>query len=175
MFPVQWNMMMKSGFILVLVILIGVWFFMYHESEYRENMNTYSPSMHNLEGKQEEINIPPTFYDASTGTLQSGPEYTPSPLLSPWYKAYTGNMQNHYLLDDGAGGSAGLQFNMCSKSCCKEQYPLPFKMPVDSAVCASKSEFVPSGYMCNNAWQDTGCVCLTKKQANFIGGRGGNA
>jgi hypothetical protein len=95
--------------------------------------------------------------------------------MSPWYQAYTGNLKNYYLLDDGAGGSAGLQFNMCSKSCCSEQYPLPFKMPVDSAVCASKSEFVPNNYMCNNAWQDTGCVCMTKDQANFIGSRGGNA
>jgi hypothetical protein len=129
---------------------------------------------HSMELKQPDIDIPPTFFDAGSGTVMSGPEFVPNQFMSPWYKAYTGNLQNYYLLDDGENGMAGLQFNQCSKSCCSEQYPLPFKMPVDSSVAASKDEFVPTNYTCNNAWQDSGCVCMTKKQANFIGSRGGN-
>jgi hypothetical protein len=130
---------------------------------------------HATELKQPDLQIKPTFFDAGSGVIMSGQEFIPTQFLSPWYKAYTGNVKNQYLLDDGAGGSAGLQFNMCSKSCCSEQYPLPFKMPVDSAICNSKDKFVPNNYTCNNAWQDSGCVCMTEEQADFIGSRGGNA
>ncbi len=132
-------------------------------------------SSHATEYKQEDTYVKPQIFDAGSGTIMSGPEFIPSQYLSPWYQAYTGNLKNYYLLDDGAGGSAGLQFNMCSKACCSEQYPLPFKMPVDSAVCANKDNFVPNNYMCNNAWEDSGCVCMTKEQADLIGSRGGNA
>jgi hypothetical protein len=48
-------------------------------------------------------------------------------------------------------------------------------MPIDSTVCGSKDEFIPTNYSCNNAWQDSGCVCMTKKQSNFLGNRGNNA
>lgn len=159
-------------FLLIILYLIARYF---SKTEHLDNISGLSPEGHATEGKQEDINIKPTFYDAGSGNVISGPDFIPSQFLSPWYQAYTGDMKNHYLLDDGAGGSAGLQFNKCSKSCCSEQYPLPFKMPVEADVCADKSEFVPTNYMCNNAWQDSGCVCMTKEQANFIGSRGGNA
>lgn len=139
-----------------------------------EKMTVEAPS-HKTDIKQEDIKVTPEFYDAGSGVVMSGPEYIPSQFLSPWYQAYTGNMKNYYLLDDGEGGSAGLQFNQCSKACCSDQWPTPFKMPAESSVCEDKNEFVPNNYTCNNAWQDTGCVCLTKHQAEFIGGRGGNA
>jgi hypothetical protein len=140
-----------------------------------KNPFSLTPAGHAMETRQFETPIQPQIFDAGSGTLMAGPEFVPSQLLSPWYQAYTGNLKNYYLLDDGKGGDAGLNFNMCSKSCCSDQYPLPFKMPVDKDVCDNKSEFVPTNYMCNNAWQDTGCVCLTKNQANFLGSRGGNA
>lgn len=130
---------------------------------------------HVTETKLTDTPIQPKIYDAGSGTIMDGPDLVPSKYLSPWYQAYTGNLKNYFLLDDGKDGMAGLQYNQCSKSCCSDQYPLPFKMPVDSNVCASKDEFVPTNYMCNNAWQDTGCICLTKEQANFLGSRGGNA
>lgn len=145
------------------------------EHENLTNVPQNTAPAHAIDGKQEDIPIKPAIFDAGSGAIMSGSEFAPSQFMSPWYQAYTGDMKNHYLLDDGAGGNLGLQFNKCSKSCCSEQYPLPFKMPVDSDVCDSKSEFVPNNYTCNNAWQDTGCVCMTKDQANFIGSRGGNA
>jgi len=80
-----------------------------------------------------------------------------------------------YLLDDGASGTMGLHTNLCSKSCCSEQYPLPFKMRHEPSVCKNKNNFVPSNLMCNNAWQDVGCLCLTKDQASFLATRGGNS
>jgi len=148
------------------------------QTEKLENVvgiDTIEPPSHAMETKPEDIPVQPQIFDSGSGSVMSAQDFVPSQFLSPWYKAYTGNMKNYYLLDDGEGGDAGLQYNMCSKSCCGEQYPLPFQMPVDSEVCANKSDFVPNNYMCNNAWQDTGCVCMTKKQAGFIGSRGGNA
>lgn len=130
---------------------------------------------HEMELKQSEIPIRPAFYDAGSGVLMDGGEFTPKELLSPWYQTYTGNVKQQYILDDGGNGSNGLHYNMCSKACCSEQYPLPFKLPFEERVCLNKQKFVPSPYMCNNAWQDTGCVCMTKGQSDFIGGRGNNA
>ncbi len=78
-------------------------------------------------------------------------------------------------LNDGANGNMGMGFNLCSKSCCSAQYPPPFGLPVDPLVCESKQEFVPSTYTCNNGWQDSGCLCMTKEQALFLNTRGNNA
>lgn len=166
-----------SAIMLVIIIVMALIYRNKNKTvEKLENVEmTASESVIETDVKQEETPIKPTMFDAGSGSIMSGPEFIPSQFLSPWYQAYTGNLKNYYLLDDGEGGSAGLQFNMCSKSCCGDQYPTPFKTEVDSEVCNSKSEFVPNNYTCNNAWNDSGCVCMTKKQANFIGSRGGNA
>ena len=71
-----------------------------------------------------------------------------------------------------------LNFGLCSKSCCTQQYPLPFSLPADKFVqqaIAEGKEFVPSNYTCNNSWQDTGCMCMTKKDAKLLSARGMNA
>lgn len=133
------------------------------------------PVVNAIELKQPPIPIRPAFYDAGSGVVMAGSEFTPKELLSPWYQTFTGKIPNHFILDDGAEGAKGLHFNMCSKACCSEQWPLPFKMPHEERVCNNKDKFVPSPYFCNNAWQDSGCVCMTKDQSDFIGGRGKNA
>jgi len=81
---------------------------------------------------------------------------------------------NYYLLDDGANGMMSIRNNLCSPSCCSDQYPTSFKLRPDENVCASKGNFVPSSYMCNNSYQDSGCLCMTKEQSNFLSTRGGN-
>lgn len=82
--------------------------------------------------------------------------------------------ENYYFLDDGADGKMSIQHNLCSRSCCSEQYPPPFKLKYDSYVCKNKDKFVPSQVMCNNTFQDSGCLCMTKEQAEFLTSRGGN-
>jgi len=82
---------------------------------------------------------------------------------------------NYYFLDDGAEGSMSIQHNLCSKSCCSDQYPTPHKLRYDPMVCKNKDQFVPSRVMCANDFQDSGCLCMTKKQANFLSSRGGNS
>jgi hypothetical protein len=66
------------------------------------------------------------------------------------------------------------QYNVCSKACCTPQYPTPFSVPVDPMTCGSIGDFVPSNYTCNNGWQDTGCLCLTREQSDFLNNRGNN-
>lgn len=81
---------------------------------------------------------------------------------------------DNYFIDIGEPGLS-LSNAMCSKSCCSPQYPIPFSLPTDKMVCESNEKYVPSGITCNNGWQDTGCLCMTEKQAVFLATRGQNA
>lgn len=81
---------------------------------------------------------------------------------------------NYYFLDDGADGKYSIQHNNCSKNCCSSQWPLPFKMKKDPYLCQNKDQFVGSNIFCNNAYNDSGCLCLEKSQAQFLYTRGKN-
>lgn len=108
-------------------------------------------------------------------TLIDGPGYEKPEMDMPYYDGYDNSLpSNYYYLDDGANGEMSVQHNLCSKSCCSEQWPTPFKQKHDPNVCANKDEYVPSNIMCNNSYQDSGCMCLTKKQGRFLYNRGGN-
>jgi hypothetical protein len=120
--------------------------------------------------------IVPPVYDPTSKSVMSGIGIQRPQLESPWGTIYNkSKLQSKYYLDDGAQGTAGLNFNLCSKSCCSQQWPTPFKLKYDPLTCANKDKFTPSNYMCNNAWQDSGCVCLRKGQAKNLMDRGGNA
>jgi hypothetical protein len=75
-------------------------------------------------------------------------------------------------LDDGSDGDMGLLYAPCSMNCCSPQYPPPFKLSKDKHIDMDK--YVPTSYKCNNAWNNSGCVCMTKEQRDFIASRGGN-
>jgi hypothetical protein len=93
----------------------------------------------------------------------------------PWAKN-TGNYGEADILDDGGLGNLGLNFNMFSKACCGiGVWPAPHSVTPDDFILMSGKEFVPSSYKGNNAWQDSGCACLTKEQALFMNRRGSNA
>lgn len=120
-----------------------------------------------------ELNKNQPHVDPQTGILMDGPgfsrdRYTRSKrarrLIPP----------NYYFIDDGANGEMSIQHNLCSKSCCSEQWPTPFKQKYDPFVCKNKDKFIPSNIFCNNSFQDSGCLCLNKKQAQFMYNRGGN-
>lgn len=93
----------------------------------------------------------------------------PDVILPPW-----GEINDKYGAADMIGDMLGIENPICSKACCAPQYPPPFAMPVDELTCNSKEEYVGTGYMCNNSWQNSGCLCLTKKQSDFLLSRGGN-
>lgn len=121
----------------------------------------------------EEIPIKPTFVNKDTRTIMSGSGFVLQKEVVPaWgFESYGANDA----LDDGAGGNLGLTYNLCSPSCCSDQWPVPHKLPVDKFICDNKEEYVPNSYTCSNQWQNSGCLCMTKKQGEFMHNRGGNA
>lgn len=116
----------------------------------------------------------PPFVDTQVGTLMDGPGFEKPSMDTLIKKPSVKLPSNYYFLDDGANGEFSIQHNLCSKSCCSEQWPTPFKQKYDPYVCNNKDKFVPSNYFCNNTFQDSGCLCLTKSQASFLYNRGGN-
>ena len=128
--------------------------------------------------RQEDIQIiQPPVYNAYDDTIQSGSLFIPQPEYynTQGEKIILGDIDPTSQIGSTDLGDNGLNFNLCSKSCCGDQWPVPFKMPVDRMTCGSKDEFVPSNYMCNNGWQDSGCLCLKKDQSKFIDSRGDNS
>ena len=132
------------------------------------NSKSFEIDQRKTEIKTELSNLNP-----DTRSIMAGDGFIPQKDTIP---AWGGN--NYGLvddLDDGAGGNMGLHYNLCSPSCCSAQYPTPHKLAKDPLVCGREGEFVPSSITCQNSWQNSGCACLTKKQASFINDRGGNA
>jgi hypothetical protein len=181
-------------FLLIVVVLVLL--FWYKNTHVNEG---FAQSLSKLETSepQNEIVIRPPIHNAA-GTVMSGSDFQGYPsendvrnlmvrdidtssgdipvnrVIPAWSAEIDGKIGIPHDLDDGEGGSLGLHYNLCSKSCCSDQYPTPFKMPHDLA-CDNKDKYVPNNYSCNNSWQDSGCVCMTERQANFISNRGSNA
>lgn len=130
------------------------------------------------ESRQEEFPILPMVYDRVTGVQTAASEFVglPEEIIPAWSDSdVVANYGKIDKLDDGYNGAMGLNYNMCSKSCCGPQYPPPFATDSDVMVEKRKGEFVPNNYMCNNTWNDSGCVCMTEKQRDYIQSRGNNA
>jgi len=129
------------------------------------------------EYKQPEVAPAITLYDRHTGSAVSGSEFVGLPQeIEPANGAATvANYGAVDRLDDGYNGAGGLNYNVCSKSCCGPQYPPPFALEEDEFVAKNKDKYVPNNYMCNNAWNNSGCVCMTKDQREYISSRGHNA
>jgi len=128
--------------------------------------------------KQADINIKPEYYDDYTRTVQSGQEFMHQKnMYTPW-----GTLTDKgNIFDDNDESDKGpnltdmsLNTNQCSIACCSDQWPLPFKMPVENSLCGSKDDYVPTNYYCNNGWQNSGCLCMTKEQESYISNRGNN-
>jgi len=163
-------MQTDSGTIILVIVLVimlyNIVFPMFTEGFDASNNMPVNPAPTSVDPKSYQPNL-------SNAIANSPFQSLPNTVLPPW-----GQNPNDYghvdILDDGMNGNAGLNFNLCSKSCCSPQYPTPFPMPADPLVCSSEQEFVPTSYTCNNAWQDSGCLCMTKQQALFLNNRGNN-
>jgi len=87
-------------------------------------------------------------------------------------KAYTenkGKVTTDKIVDQRVE-SASLLNAQCSADCCDKQWPPPFTLTPDTNV--DTTNIVPSGYMCNNSWNNTGCLCMTKNMSNILKNRG---
>lgn len=115
-----------------------------------------------------------------SGAILDGPGYERSQVDGVDQDVMAIIPSNYYFLDDGSSGEMSIQHNLCSKSCCSAQWPTPFKQKYDPYVCGARNadgtpvKFVPSNIMCNNSFEDSGCLCLTQEQSKFLYNRGGN-
>jgi hypothetical protein len=167
--------------VLIVVVLLVLWFiYTRYENLNGEPIvitNTPNNKQDATEFKQEDSVIHPRVYDRITGQITDASEFIGLP--EKIYPANGENIVSNYgvvdKLDDGYNGEMGLNYNMCSKSCCSPQYPTPFELESDEQVNKMKDKFVLNNYACNNAWNNAGCVCMTQEQHKYLSSRGGNA
>ena len=114
------------------------------------------------------------YVNPETGALLDGPGFEKGDVDGVSQEVRENIPSNYYFLDDGANGEVSIQHNLCSKSCCSEQWPTPFKQKYDPYVCGAKDKFSKSNIFCSNSFQDAGCLCLTKPQHSFLYSRGSN-
>ena len=177
------NKLSTTKKIVVVVIILIVFYFVFKKSEHLDGTEkveiTNKPNNNQdaTELKQPEPKHSPVLYDRKTGIVTAASEFVglPDEILPAWGSESVANYGQIDRLDDGYNGAMGLNYNMCSQSCCSPQYPPPFALAEDKMVEKHKDKFVPNNYVFNNAWNDTGCVFMTKKQHEYIGSRGGNA
>lgn len=172
----------KSVFTAIIALVIIVVIIVVSDKLKANKLEGYADSINN----QLNPNVKETkkdfeyLYDKKTGLLMAGSEFQKGDLEGRYVPLDADDIPinviapDSFLLDDGNDGRTGLHTNMCSKMCCSAQYPVPHKLEHDKKLCNLKN-FVPSNLMCNNAWQNSGCLCLTKPQANMLYNRGGNA
>jgi hypothetical protein len=127
-----------------------------------------------------EILIKPAYVQEDVRSLMAGSGFMPQPeFVAPWDQGVVNVVDAQYGiadgLDDGAGGSLGLNYNLCDSACCSEQWPTPFKLPYNKFICENKDKFASSPYTCSNQWNNAGCLCMSKTQHKFLVNRGGNA
>lgn len=165
------------GLVSFSVLLLIIFLVLYKMSNKNASMIMSEEEFERFEPEQEKIeeeNEHTPQVDAATGSVMDGPGFEENELEGAAEITNTSIPSNYYFLDDGANGEMSIQHNLCSKSCCSEQWPTPFKTKYDPYVCENKDKFVPSRIFCNNTFQDSGCLCLSKDQARHIYNRGGN-
>lgn len=81
-----------------------------------------------------------------------------------------------YMLDpDGSVAKYDITYNKISPNCCPAQYAPPFKLTdKDASNCDFAQKYVANQYSGMNFNDGYGCACITPKQADFFGSRGGN-
>ncbi len=174
------NNVQKTLVVLIVVAVVYIVYKNYVEKldDKAEVQITNAPNnkQDSTELKQEDIPTQVMLYDRRTGIVTAASEFVglPSEIEPATGSELISNYGRIDRLDDGYNGGMGLNYNMCSKSCCSSQYPPPFELEKDVMVDKMKNKFVPNNYMCNNAWNNSGCVCMTSKQRDYIEGRGGN-
>jgi hypothetical protein len=125
--------------------------------------------MENKPMERKDVDINPEM-----GSIISGPGFEKGEVDGVDQKIFSKIPQDYYFLDDGADGKYSITSNLFSKSCCSAQWPVPFKNAYDPYVCNNKDQYVGSNIMGNNTFQDAGCACLNRNQAQFLYNRGGN-
>lgn len=120
---------------------------------------------------QKKISIIPSSCDDDTGIIQSGSKFIHQDhYFTPWGTVIAADGSS---TNDSLNSDYTMSFKKCNSSCCSDQWPVPFKIN-DDLLCNSEDEFVPTSYYCNDGFQNSGCLCMTKKQSDFLNSRGLN-
>jgi hypothetical protein len=180
----------RNKLITILVILLIIWFVSScypskPEHFYQSDNGQYLNNIVHQEGhansnhvstdiSHRNHNIKPMLYEPELGLITSASDFIglPDEVEPAW--SDDPKYGDNDALDDGAMGNAGLNYNLCSPSCCSPSYPTPFEVPCDDLICKNKHKFVPSSYKCSNSFQNSGCACVTEQQNAFLSSRGGN-
>lgn len=112
--------------------------------------------------------LQPMHYDPNTKIATSQFVEMPT-IFPPW-----GETNDKYGSADMIGDTIGIENPICSKSCCTPQYPPPFMTQIDDITDKYKANLIGTSYTCNNPWQNSGCMCLTQQQSDFLASRGNN-
>ena len=164
----------KNIIVLLLIIVIG-----YHLTRgcSKENFEDTSTANVNYAAQYGQplssMPLQPTQYDEASGNMVPSGGFVQQELEHAWGTPYGSDVEGEINSVDFS--SVDLRTAPCSKSCCSAQYPTPFKLQDDEKMCQNKDKYLASNLMCNNEWQDVGCMCLTKNQSDFLESRGGNA
>jgi hypothetical protein len=120
--------------------------------------NTEEKSLLDRDSRISQISKPP-FFDPKTYSIHSGPDFKKLHITPAWANVNEIPADNYNQNDDPR-----LLNNKCSLSCCSSQYPIPFETAVDKEAC-NRSKYLPSSYGC-----ETGCLCISHKQAKMLQG-----
>jgi hypothetical protein len=154
----------------IIIVVVSIWW--YRNNEHFDN-NIMLPKNQLVPQLTE-----PTTYDPITGTIMTSPDFIPNYIEPAWSTKPSSDNQNiekNNIMEFATNlGNDTMAFNRCSKACCSKQYPLPFHLPIDKDLQNNINDFVPSRFTCNNNWEDTGCLCMTKKQSDNLAERGNN-
>ena len=170
--------LVKENMILSLVVLLGV-YYVFIKREFFEGLDgaiksVVGANVASIELKQPDIPISPPQDVTDVRSIMSGSGYIPQKeVIPPWGDSKYG--ANEPISADINDETMGMHFLRCSKSCCAPQFPTPHKIGDDSALSNVKGDMVPNNMTCNNSWDSAGCVCMPKKNADFISSRGNNA
>lgn len=138
------------------------------------------PASLNTEGEQEKLNILPKFVDKLSSSVQDAVKMIPQETETSWQDIYM-NEENDLsfmlpLGDDPKKNYGSMRFTDRSPACCAPTYPIPFKIKVDKEIMDHAGDYVPSIYFGNNnGWQNHGCACVRKEDAQALFSRGNNA
>ena len=159
--------------ILIIVVVVVVIYFLFIRRN-TESFGSIPIAIERVEA-DEQIIIPPQYIQPD-GTIMGGPDLLlPNEIIPAWGSRY--GIADTIFSNDLTGENAidyTLSNPICSKSCCSDQYSTPFAIPEDPLICNNRNNFVPNNMYCNNSWQDAGCLCMTREEANMIHTRGNN-
>jgi hypothetical protein len=145
--------------IIIFIIIIVIIFFF-------SNKERYTNSTMEVNSKYQKS--PKMVYD--TTTLMDQDYIPPTIIYPPW----SANPSSFNKLSGEDSTYMMTHYNQVSKACCSPQFPVPFALDSDVNILNQKKDFALSPYFGNNASQNSGCLCITNKQKDFLVNRGGN-